>query len=128
MEYTITPSPDGRYIVIKVTGQITRTSVIECLIASNKMGQALGIDKYLMDVTESRNVASAFENYQLAYQDIPNIPNIERSACMAILVSPHDSSHGFLEVASRNSGLNMNLFRDRAEAVNYLCMKLAGKI
>lgn len=117
MDYTITLSSDGQYIIIKVTGDTTRTLTLNYMADSNRMGREFGIDKYFVDATESRNVASAFENYKLAYQDIPNTPDIDRLARVVILVSPDDFSHGFVEVVFRNTGLNVTLFTDREEAV-----------
>ncbi|MFC1569303.1 hypothetical protein ACFL4L_03645 [bacterium] len=120
MAYTIHPSADGNYIVLKVTGDISRELAMQYDIEAHKLGDELGINRYLMDMTESRNVDSVMESYKFAYDDLPETSTIDKSACVALLVSPNDHSHDFIETVTRNIGLNVTLFRDRDEAVNHL--------
>ncbi len=47
-------------------------------------------------------------------------PGIDKYAHVAVLVSPDDHSHDFVEVVARNSGLNVTLFRDLAAAIKHL--------
>lgn len=124
MAYTITPSADGKYILIKVTGEVTRKVALEYILKSHALGRELGINCYLVDGTEARNVESNFGNYNFAYYDAPNTPNIDKSARVALLVSPDDRSHDFVEIVSQNANFYVKLFTDREKAVAYL---LEGK-
>ncbi|MHB9027638.1 MAG: hypothetical protein ACYC9O_02595 [Candidatus Latescibacterota bacterium] len=72
-----------------------------------------------MDVTESRNIESSTKGYQFAHSDMMT-DKIDRFARVAMLVSPGDHSHDFIETVSRNAGLNVTLFRDREQAVRHL--------
>jgi hypothetical protein len=87
---------------------------------SHALGRKLGIRRYLVDLRKSRNVESLLDGYQFAYQDMPQQPEIDRSARVAILVSPGDHSHDFIETVSRNSGLDVTLFRDYEQAIAHL--------
>ena len=61
---------------------------------------------------EARNTDSIVENYDFAYKDMSETENIDRLARVAILSSPGDHSHDFIETVTRNSGLNVKLFND----------------
>ena len=119
LTYTITPSPDNAYISIKVTGDITRDSAMEHNIKANILGKKLGINKYLMDLTEARNTESIIDNYKFAYEDM-TAPDIDPSARVAVLVSPDDNSHNFVMTAMMNAGLNVALFNDMESAKKFL--------
>jgi hypothetical protein len=71
-------------------------------------------------VTEVRNAESVLEKYKFAYQNMQQETGINRHARVAMLVSPEDHSHDFVETVSRNSGLDVTLFRDREEAIKHL--------
>ena len=73
-----------------------------------------------MDLVESKNVDSILDDYEFAYHDMQNTPEIERSARVAMLVSPDDHSHDFILTASRNAGQDVTRFIDRREAIHYL--------
>ena len=46
--------------------------------------------------------------------------NFARSAHVAILVSPDDRSHDFIETVNRNAGYNVRVFRDADAAISWL--------
>ena len=120
MCYTIAPSPDAKYIVLKVTGNMTCQLAMQQNREAHAMGKKLGIHRYLVDVTESRNVESAVDNYRFAYDDMRQAPDIDKTARVAMLVSPGDHSHDFVETVVRNAGLSVRLFTDRELAVGFL--------
>ena len=63
---------------------------------------------------------STLGSYRFAHDDMKRTPAIDTSAVVAVLVSPGDHSHDFIETVSRNSGLNVTLFTDRERAVAHL--------
>lgn len=115
----ITPSDDGKYIIINVVGDMTGQSAIQQNLEAHSLGFKLGISRYLVDVTESKNTSSISENYKFAHSDMPNA-EISRTACVAILADPKDHSHDFIETLSRNAGFNTTIFRNRELAVQHL--------
>lgn len=120
MAYTITPSADGKYILLKVTGNINRKLALKYNQKAHTLGRELGINRYLVDVTEARNVETITDNYDFAYRDMQNTPTIDKLARVAVLVSPGDHSHDFVELVSQNAGLSVKFFRDREKAVGHL--------
>lgn len=120
MSYTIEPSSDHKYIVIKTVGDITGTITMEQDIEANKLGAKLGINRYLVDFTEARNVDSIIANYKYAYEDLKQTKGIDLNARVAVLASPNDHSHDFVETVLRNAGLDLKLFRDKEQAIKFL--------
>ena len=120
MEYSITPSKDGTYIILKVKGNITRNSAMEMNLEAHALGRQLHIRRYLVDVTEARNVEFNTENYQFAYTDLRKTEGIDKHARVVTLVSPDDHSHDFIETVSRNAGFNLRLFTDLRQAKRFL--------
>jgi hypothetical protein len=120
MNYTITLSPDGAYIILKVVGDINRTLALKINLAAHQLGSEVGVNKYLMDLTESKNLETIADQYSFAYGDMHETPQIDRFAVVAMLTAPDDRSHDFIEVVANNAGLNVTLFSDREQAIEYL--------
>jgi hypothetical protein len=89
-------------------------------IDAHAMGRELGIQRYLVDMTESRNAESVLANYDFARKEIWETPEIDKTALVSVLVSPDDHSHDFIETVARNAGLRVTIFRDRASAEQHL--------
>lgn len=122
MTYSITPSPDGKYITLKVVGNIGRLSAIAYNLEIHALGKELGIDRFLLDFTECRNTDTVLRNYKYVHDDMQN-PGINQAACTAMLVSSNDHSHDFIEALFRSSGADVTLFYDREQALQHLMQK-----
>lgn len=120
MEYSIKPSKDSDYIILKVSGEFTAQSFMKCIVETHTLGREMGIHSYLVDATNARNTDSAFGNYKFAYSDMKNTEGIDLLARVAGLVSPGDCSHDFVETVSNNAGMIFKLFTDPDEAKAWL--------
>ena len=120
MKYTIKPSKDGKYIILKIVGEINSQSAMKQNLEAHALGRELGIARYLVDVTEARNTDSVVENYDFANTDMWETEGIDIYAKVATLVSPEDHSHDFIETVARNAGLNVRLFNDINQAKKFL--------
>jgi hypothetical protein len=120
MNYTITPSADEKFIIIKVRGDINRHSAMQMNLETHELGRRLRIRRYLVDLTESRNTDTILNTYEFAYSDMRKTEGIDVGARVAMLVSPADHSHDFVETTLYNAGLNSRLFTDPEEAVRFL--------
>ena len=78
-----------------------------------------GVTLYLADVREAPNVASTFNQFNLAYEELP-IMNLHKGSKIALLVSPDDLSHDFIEILFRNAGYVCQRFVDEDEAIGWL--------
>ncbi len=120
MSYRIYASDDSTYIVLEESGVVTRRRQFQCTLEAHQLGRKLSIRKYLVDVTHAKNAEPPIENYKFAYEDVREEDGIDKTAIVAIVVAPQDHSHDFVETVSKNSGLNVSLFRDKKEAIEFL--------
>lgn len=120
MDYTITPSADGLFIILTIKGNMTRRNVLRVNLETHALGRRLNIRRYLMDVIEARNTDHLTESYEFAYGDMQKAPGIDRNARVAILTHPEDDSHDFVETVCRNAGLDVRKFTDPDQARQFL--------
>ena len=120
MKYTIKPSKDGKYIILTIVGEINSQSAMKQNLEAHALGKELGINRYLVDVTEARNTDSVLESYEFANIDMRETEGFDIHAQVATLVSPGDHSHDFIETVARNSGLSVKIFTDPDLARQYL--------
>lgn len=120
MSYTITPSDDGTYIILTVKGEINRKKAMRQNLEAHALGRQLGINRYLVDITQARNTETVKNNYDFAYTDMHRTEGLDMLARVAALISPGDHSHDFFETVARNSGLNFTLFTDPDKARQHL--------
>jgi len=116
----ISLSDDSTYVILEIRGEINRQKALQYNLEAHKLGKEHGIRKYLVDLTNARNVDTVLNNYQFAYKDMKHTEGIDVTAIVAAVVAPEDHSHDFIETAFRNSGLNLTLFRDKQKAIDYL--------
>ncbi len=119
MKYHISLSADTRYVYAKITGPVDSASLLACILETQQLARQEGVNRHLMDLTESRNHLSTLDNYQFVYRDL-NRSDIDRLTRVAMLVSPDDHSHDFVETLLRNSGRDVTLFTSREEAERHL--------
>ncbi len=119
MEYSIAPSDDGKYIILKVVGQFGRQQALAWHLEAHKMGQEVGIDRFLLDFYEGRNTDTVMRNYTFVSEDL-HTPGINLQARIAMLVHPYDHSHDFIEALLHQEGVDIALFYDREPAIAFL--------
>ena len=120
MSYKIYPSKGRKYIVLKHWGEMNSELAMKRVLEAHTLGEELGITRYLVDLTEARNVDSVSKTFKYAYEDMKGPTGINPNARAAMLVSPEDHSHDFVETVLRNIGHNVKLFRDRELAIKHL--------
>lgn len=119
MSYTVALSDNGRYIVCRVTVPITMEVARAFTLEMDRLSRATRVKRFLSDVREAPNVLDTIGNYDFAYSEMPGF-NLQKDARAAILASPADRSHDFVETVSQNAGYRVRLFRDEAAAIAWL--------
>ncbi len=119
MDYDVSVSENGNYIIIKVNVPMTNALGVRCGTDAKALGDQRGIERFLFDSRGAPNIESVTANYQFAYEDIGNFefPRLARSA---LLVDPDDHSLDFMETVFLNAGYNVKLFSDEKEAIGWL--------
>ena len=119
MSYQITVSEDRAYVRVSVHGPVTIPMARKYTEESAALGARLGIRSFLFDVRGAPNVETPLPIYRFAYEELPAFP-LDPGASSAILASPGDESHDFVEVSLKNAGFDVRLFRDEESAVGWL--------
>jgi hypothetical protein len=127
MNYTLSPAEDGDHILIVVHDAINRKIGIKMLQEAHALGDQLGIDKFLMNLTDAVNDDSTIDQYAFAHTDVPTTDGLNHFAKIAVLVDPADHSHDFMETVLRNTGVNIRLFHEREEAMAFLSLEAIAK-
>ena len=122
MAYSIKASDDKKYIIVKVIGNISRQLAMQYNLEAHALGKELGIDRFLLDFTECRNTDTVLRNYKYVYDDMKN-PGINQLARTAMLVSPNDHSHDFIEALFKDAGTDVTIFHERELALWHLLQK-----
>jgi len=120
MAYSIKPSKNQNYIVLKVVGNFKGQDMMKYIIESHALGKNLGINRYLVDVTEATNIDSLANNYEFAYSDMQKPEGIDINAKVAAIINPDDRSHDFIETVLCNAMRPLKLFIDPDKARKYL--------
>lgn len=120
MPYTIRVLKDRPFIILKVMGPITRESTMKNNLTAYALGRDLRINRYLVDLTEARNVKPVLANYQFACRDRQMPERVDPPARVALLVSPNDHPHDVIDTEPRAAGPNVTLFTDLELAIRHL--------
>ena len=119
MPHAVTIPRGAPYVLVTIDGPMTRELSIEAAVAAKRLAATLGLRRYFYDLRLSRNIESVAANYEHVHHDIPPL-DLDRSARVAMLVSPEDHSHDFVETVGVNEGYSMRIFRDEKAALRWL--------
>lgn len=112
-------SDSGKYIIVCVNEDMTRSLAESLGLEAMHLGNRKNINKYLYDLRNSRNKESVNANYIFANQDLKRLePNPSNK--IAMLTSPNDKSHDFIGTVLRNAGYDVKLFVNESEAIAWL--------
>ncbi len=119
MNYEIKLSDSGKYVIVCVNSDMTRELAEQVGLEATHLARKKNINLFLYDLRNSTNRESVNSNYIFAKQDINRIqPDYANK--IAMLASPNDKSHNFVEIVLRNAGHNVLLFRDKEKALEWL--------
>ncbi|MFO7445260.1 MAG: STAS/SEC14 domain-containing protein [Ignavibacteriaceae bacterium] len=119
MNFKITISESGNYVIAKVYGEINREIAQKLSSESEAFAANHNIKRALVDVRECRNTDTVQANIAYSKKDVP-FPRRNAFEKMANLVSPDDTSHSLVIVELANEGYNIAMFTDEQEAIEWL--------
>lgn len=125
--YNVRPSDDQSHIVLTIVGEVRGKHMKKYIVEAHAVGKEMGIHRYLVDVTEAKNIDSVTDQYKFAYSDMKNTEGVDPRAKVAALVSPGDKSHDFIETLLHNAGLLLKIFTHSDMAMKYLEEKSPNK-
>ncbi len=119
MQYSVEIAEGGNYILCRAVGAITNENSHNFAIAEDRLSRETGVKRILVDLSEARNTMSVADKSAYAHKEMPAM-NLQRDVRVAVLVAADDYSHDFIAVVAQNSGYNVHLFRNEAEAIAWL--------
>lgn len=120
MGYQVKVSECGQFIVIKVVGEMTALSAQSQMTEAHKLGAEVGINRYLVDISESRNIDTISNNYFFVTEGVETFDGINKDARVAIFYDEKDASHEFVERMFEEAGYNVPFFTDIDKAKEFL--------
>jgi hypothetical protein len=119
MSNEIKLSESGSFIIVRVNEDMTRKLAEALGLEAMHLGMKNNLNTFLYDMRNSRNKETINANYIFAKQDLKRLePNPTNK--IAMLTSPDDKSHDFIETVLRNAGYNVRLFIVEEEAIAWL--------
>ena len=112
-------SVGGKYFRINAKVDVTTEIARSWLSELANYSRESGVHNYFFDVRNVKNISNVTDNYNFAHHDVSSL-NIEKTGRHAILVSPDDHSHDFIETSMLNAGYNVKIFHDEDQAINWL--------
>ncbi len=119
MDYEISISDPKAFLYIRINVPVTSDLVKTFIKDAIRKNNELELEKLLIDVRGVKNIASTWNNYNLVYRELKEM-GFNRGWKIAILVSPEDSSHDFIETLAKNAGYHCKLFREENRAIEWL--------
>lgn len=119
MKYEVALAEDDGFVRITVHEPITAALQLEFAAEAIAVAQKARIKRYLADVTRVRNTAGTFDQYHLAYEELPPM-GIVKGSRIAIVVEQDDQSHDFIETLFCNVGFDCRLFITEETAISWL--------
>jgi hypothetical protein len=118
MSYKISVPKSKKYILCRVTQAVTADLSKQFSVDVDRLGAELNIKNFLFDVRGCPNIERPLKTYEYTYKDMDEL-GLDRTARVAILVSPDDTSHDFIETINRNAGYNVRVFKERKAALDW---------
>ena len=112
-------SDNNKYIIVQVNENMTRTLAERLGFEAIQLGNTKNITRFLYDLRNSRNTESININYIFANQDMKRLETNPNNM-IAMLISPGDKSHDFIETVLRNAGYNVRIIEVESEAITWL--------
>jgi len=118
MDYTTQLSATGKYVETKMHRPVTKKRALRSQTDANEVAAQHNLECFLVDVRDVPAHTGPMDDILVA-KELPNT-GMPRASRIAILASPSDDQHDFIETASQNRGVMLRVFQDEDEAITWL--------
>ncbi|HEV2800200.1 MAG TPA: hypothetical protein VGW12_06875 [Pyrinomonadaceae bacterium] len=112
-------SEDGTYIIQRMEAPVTNEVALQRASAAAEFANEHGVFRLLSDVRGMPYTGTPFTHYEFAYMMKSVVPTAH-ALKVAVVASPDDPSHDFLQIAARTAHYDLKVFKDYEEAVRWL--------
>lgn len=118
MEFTITKVIEHKYLLLTMTGDANLEQLIQAQSEIESTLADLGWNRLLVDISQMTSKLSITQDYEFTKSFAPTIPGKRKTAT---ITSPDmvEDFH-FHENVAQNRGINLKVFADRQQALDWL--------
>ena len=118
MAYGVELVKDAKYVRVALTGELTRNDLENAREETIRALTANGWNRLLVDVTRGNRKLSVAEDFEFTSEHQSSFPAGVRTA---LVIRPDELEYfRFTENVAQNRGVNMKLFLDKIQALNWL--------
>jgi len=122
MDYELKMADNGKFGILTVKNEVTNNLVIRFTRDVLKFTQANNVSLFFYDYRRAPSAQTYADQYELIYHRL-NSDQLDSIQKIAILVSPKDRSHDFIEFLCAGLGRNILIFNDLTAAKDWLAEK-----
>ncbi len=119
MTFDLSLSPCGVYAVLTNREDVTLARVVERQRAMRAFAAERCVTRFLLDSRGHRYLEGPLSLYKFAREILPE-EGFDYRWKVALVATPGDYSHDFVETACRNAGQTVTVFKDYGEAEAWL--------
>ena len=109
MDYHVSLTENKKHLICVVTGKFSADQAKLFAEEAGKLALETGCRRLLFDVRNARNTSDIFQNYDFAFDAGDHLIH-QSDTRTAILVSPEDDSHDFMETVMSRAGYTTRVF------------------
>ncbi len=118
MDYTTQLGANGKYIETKMHNPVTKELALKSQADANELAAQHNLERFLVDVRNISTQTGTLGDVMVA-KELPQT-GLSVSSRIAILASPHDDQHDFIETTAQNRGVILRVFKKEDAAVAWL--------
>ena len=118
MSYDVSLSPDEAFVSVRVSSPLVKELALSFTRDAIQLANEHGIRSILFDVRGQQATDGMLNQYDYA-QQLMDL-GLKPDSRIAVLVTPGDDSHDFVEVATRNIGFVFHVFYEEQDAHDWL--------
>jgi hypothetical protein len=119
MQFDLAMAPGDTHAVVTVRCDLNHATATEYQRAMRAFAEAHAVSRFLIDTRGRRFVGTFLETYTFVRDTLPK-EGFDETWTAAVVTSPDDDSHDFLETVSFNAGRQIRVFKDYEQAARWL--------
>jgi hypothetical protein len=119
MDFELCLAPQGDHAIMTNYADVTHPSAVERQRAMQAFSDEHKVTRFLIDTRGKQFVGGPIELYTFVRRTLPD-EGYNRHWRVALVTSPDDHSHDFLETVSQNAGYQVMVFKSFTTAQEWL--------
>ena len=119
MDFELCLATDGLHAIMTNYADVTHLSAVDRQRAMQAFSDEHKVTRFLIDTRGKRFVGGPIELHNFVRKTLPD-EGYDRHWRVALVTSPDDNSHDFLETVSQNAGYHVMVFKSLERAQDWL--------